>query len=229
MPSQHPPVRSARIKYTIDTDQYASAVNYTIRPAAPEHLRHLPGIEDAAGEAFPVEDLPEPLRSLGISPQDFEKAQAGELLWVVVDESETPIAFLLARIVDGNFHIAEFDVHPEHGRRGVGSRLLEFALAMAGQRAFPAATLTTFEHLPWNAPYYSRHGFERLPTDQVGDELAEIVKKEAALGLQRRIAMKANLQPDKMFEAAGIVLFAAQPRDRKVRKRRSGWEDRARG
>ena len=183
---------------------------YTILPSTPQHVPHLPRIEDAAGELFPIEDLPEPVRSLSISPEDFENAQKNELLWVVIDESDTPIAFLLAKIVDGHFHIAEFDVHPEHGRKGVGSRLLKYALAVAEQRAFRAATLTTFEHLPWNAPHYSKHGFERLPADEIGNELNKIVDKEGALGLQRRIAMKAKLRPGKSLEAArSFVLFAA--------------------
>jgi GNAT superfamily N-acetyltransferase len=168
-------------------------MTYTILPATPQHLPYLPSIEDAAGELFPIEDLPEPLRSISLLPEDFENALNKNLLWVVVDESNLPIAFLLARVIDGCIHIAEFDVHPAHGRRGVGSQLLNYVLAVAKQRAFQAVTLTTFEHLPWNAPYYSKHGFEVIEADKVGDELAQIIKKEKALGMRRRVAMKMKL------------------------------------
>jgi len=166
---------------------------YTILPASLQHLLYLPDIEDAAGEIFPIEDLPEPLRSICLLPEDFENALNNDLLWVVVDESHIPIAFLLAKIIDKSMHIAEFDVHPDHGRRGVGSQLLDYVLAIARQRAFQAVTLTTFEHLPWNAPYYSKHGFEVIEADKIGDELAQIVKKEKLLGMRRRVAMKIKL------------------------------------
>lgn len=168
-------------------------MNYTILPATPQHLPYLPSIEAAAGELFPIEDLPEPLRSISLLPEDFENALNKNLLWVVVDESNLPIAFLLARVIDGCIHIAEFDVHPAHGRRGVGSQLLNYVLAVAKQRAFQAVTLTTFEHLPWNAPYYSKHGFEVIEADKIGDELAQIIKKEKAFGMRRRVAMKMKL------------------------------------
>ncbi len=168
-------------------------MNYTILPATSQHLPYLPSIEDAAGELFPIEDLPEPLRSISLLPEDFENALNKDLLWVVVDESNLPIAFLLARVIDGCIHITEFDVHPDHGRRGVGSQLLNYVLVVAKQRAFQAVTLTTFEHLPWNALYYSKHGFEVIGTDKIGDELAQIVKKEKALGMRRRVAMKIRL------------------------------------
>lgn len=175
-------------------------MNYTILPAAPGHLPYLPGIEDAAGELFPMEDLPEPVRSISLLPEDFEVAQKNELLWVVVDESNLPVAFLLASIVDGDFHIAELDVHPRHGRKGIGSQLLHYVLAVAGQRGFRAATLTTFEHLPWNGPYYARHGFEILKTAEIEKELAKILEEEAALGMKRRVAMKAKLGTYRSFE-----------------------------
>lgn len=171
------------------------APDLRILAATRQHLPHLPAIEAAAGELFPVEDLPEPLRSLGLSPEEFETALAADLLWVAVADGVTPIAFLLARAVDGCLHICEFDVHPDHGRRGVGTRLLEHVLTLARQRAYQAVTLTTFEHLPWNAPYYARHGFEVIASDAIRGGLAEIVAKEKALGMTRRVAMRLQLRP----------------------------------
>jgi ribosomal protein S18 acetylase RimI-like enzyme len=46
---------------------------------------------------------------------------------VTVDESDVAVGFLLADIVDGNFHIKEMDVHPDHGRKGLGTKLLHCA------------------------------------------------------------------------------------------------------
>jgi GNAT superfamily N-acetyltransferase len=161
-------------------------MKYTIVPAAPEHLPY----------------LPEPLRSINRSSEEFVTALNNGLLWVVVDNAHIPVAFLLASIIDGCIHIAEFDVHPDHGKRGVGTKLLDHVLAVAKARAFPAATLTTFEHLPWNAPFYRKRGFEVIGVDKIGDELAQIVRNEKALGMRRRVAMKMALLSNKPVTAA---------------------------
>ncbi len=168
-------------------------MKYTILPAAASHLPYLPGIEAAAGELFPIEDLPEPVRAVGLSMADFERAQKDDLLWVMVDADDIPIAFLMAKIVDGYFHIAEFDVHPAHSRKGLGTQFLRHVLKIARQRDFEAATLTTFEHLPWNAPFYAKHGFRILAVDELEHGLAQILASEAEHGLKRRVAMLVSL------------------------------------
>ena len=172
-------------------------MNYLILKAESRHLPHLPGIEDAAGELVPVEDRPEPPGWSNLPPEAFEIASGRDLLWVVVEEDAgIPIAFLMADVVDSCMHIVEFDVHPRHGRRGVGSNLLNHVLDTARQRGFHAATLTTFGHLAWNAPYYVRLGFESVGADQIGRGLAQWLEKEQALGMRRPVAMKLELQPD---------------------------------
>jgi len=172
------------------------ASHYVILSAEPRHLPHLPGIEDAAGELFCVDDLPEPARSTGLSREEFEAALAAALLWVVVETAtDLPVAFLMGKMLDEGMHIVEFDVHPRHARRGIGSRLLGHVLTVAARRAFRCATLTTFEHVPWNAPYYSRHGFEVLGADRIGPGLARVLEKEHGLGLRRRVAMRKKLEP----------------------------------
>jgi GNAT superfamily N-acetyltransferase len=171
-------------------------MNHTILPATLAHLPHLPRIENAAATLFPLEDLPKSFRSSNRSLDDFQNAQQNNLLWVTVDEYNTPIAFLLADIVDRCLHIAEFDVHPDYGNRGIGTQLLKYVLFVAEQRSFPTVILTTFEHLPWNAPFYSHHGFEILSDRNLIDtELAEILKQEKLSGLKRRVAMGLKLQP----------------------------------
>jgi N-acetylglutamate synthase-like GNAT family acetyltransferase len=63
---------------------------------------HLPRIENAAATLFLLEYLPESLRSSNRSL--VQNAQQNNLLWVTVDEYNTPIAFLLADIVDRCLH-----------------------------------------------------------------------------------------------------------------------------
>lgn len=164
-------------------------MEYAIVSAAPEHLPYLLSIEEAAGELFPMDDQPEPLRSINRPPEDFVKGLNNGLLWVVVDIANISVAFLLASIIDGCIHITEFDVHSDYGKRGIGTKLIDHVLAAAKEKGFPSVTLTTFEHLPWNAPFYRKRGFEVIGVDQIGDELAQIVENEKTLGMRRRVAM----------------------------------------
>lgn len=186
-------------------------MNYAILSAVREHLPFLPGIEDAAGELFPLEDLPEPARSTSLSLKEFESALNRELLWVVVEEEgDLPVAFLMAGVLDGCMHVVEVDVHPDHGRRGVGSRLLGHVLAVARQRGFEAVILTTFEHLTWNAPFYAKHGFQVVGADEMGEGLARVLEKERALGMRRRIAMRKDLHRCDSVEFARSVRFTSR-------------------
>lgn len=154
----------------------------------------LPGIEDAAGELFSVDDLPEPGRSTGLSLEQFHAAVTAHRVWVAVEQGhEMPVGFVMAEVVEGCWHLLELDVHPDHARRGIGSRLLEHALEVAAGRGFERATLTTFEHVPWNAPFYARRGFRELPVDELSAGLARILVREYALGMRRRVAMARTL------------------------------------
>ncbi len=164
-------------------------MKYQIISAEKEHTSSLPGIERAAAQTFSPEDLPEPLRSETTSESAFLEAQAVDQLWVVVDDEENPVGFLLADVVDGNFHIQEMDMDPQHARQGLGRRLLEHAVEVAKARQFECVTLTTFEHLPWNAAFYSRSGFSIMDPSELGQGLANALLKERTAGLKNRVAM----------------------------------------
>lgn len=58
-------------------------------------------------------------------------------------------------------------------------------------------TLTTFRDVPWNAPFYARAGFRELAAAELSPELAELVREEAARGLdpERRVVMRCPLAP----------------------------------
>ncbi|MGA1192053.1 MAG: GNAT family N-acetyltransferase, partial [Bdellovibrionota bacterium] len=150
-------------------------------------------IEHQSAQVFPAEDLPEPLRSVPTSESVFREAQASGLLWVLIDPENLPVGFLLAEVIDENFHIKEMDVHPAHARKGLGGKLLEHSFTVARERNFSSITLTTFKHLPWNAPFYEKHGFVSLEESEMGAELSEILRQEAKDGLKNRIAMRRNI------------------------------------
>lgn len=81
--------------------------------------------------------------------------------WVVADDADEPVAYLLVDVVDGNGNGngEQVSVHPTHARQGLGKMLLDTVAAWAEQRRPTAITLTTYSDVPWNRPYYERLGF----------------------------------------------------------------------
>jgi hypothetical protein len=58
-------------------------------------------------------------------------------------------------------------------------------------------TLTTFEHVPWNAPYYARHGFAVLSEHELGPGLRRLRDEETRHGLDPtlRVVMRKEVMP----------------------------------
>lgn len=102
---------------------------------------------------------------------------------VVLVEGEPSAGFALIGRVDGNLHLEQLAVHPDRMRRGIGGRLVEAVLDHARATGVPAVTLTTYRDVPWNAPWYERHGFTVWPETAWGPELHALVRHEHDLGL----------------------------------------------
>jgi len=166
---------------------------FTIEPAARDHLDSLAEVERAASSLFSPDDLPPHLRSETLPRETLERAQREGRVWVALGQSGAVAGFAMTDIIDGCAHLGVMGVDPAHARRGVGTALLDRALEWATSRGLPAMVLTTFSHLPWNAPFYAREGFREITSAGIGPELAEILREEAAIGLRNRIAMKRDI------------------------------------
>ena len=164
-------------------------MHYIIKPAESQHVDVLPSIERAAAEMFSLKDLPLKHRSEVVPRDDFQNAKERDFLWVAVDEHDVPVGFLLADIVDGNFHIKEMDVLPELTGRGIGTRLLQCACNTACDQGYEYVTLTTVVHIAWNAPFYRRRGFSIMEAKDCGEELSALLLEEKNSGLKSRVAM----------------------------------------
>ena len=88
--------------------------------------------------------------------------------WVAVDDSDRPIGYVVADILDGNAHIEQLSVLPANMRKGLGRALIEHLAAWASRQGMAAVTLTTFVDVPWNRPHYHRLGFETLTEEEMG-------------------------------------------------------------
>lgn len=170
-------------------------MDYTVRQAIRADLPLLPDIERAAARLFPAEDIPPHLYEQATPIADFEKAHAAGLLWVAADEASNPVGFAHLVPMDQHIHLEELDVHPAHGRRGLGRKLVTATLDWARAQGYPAMTLTTFRHVPWNAPFYETLGFLPLDESDLSQSLREEIDWEVGQGLDRekRVAMRCAL------------------------------------
>ena len=131
---------------------------YTIINARPDDLSAIRPIELAAASLLKGY-APEEVLQETTGEQDLQRAQAEGRLWVAL-AGETPIGFAHVEVFDPiSVHLEEIDVHPDHGRRGVGTKLVTTVCRWAWKRGYRAVTLTTFRDVPWNMPFYSRLGF----------------------------------------------------------------------
>jgi GNAT superfamily N-acetyltransferase len=165
---------------------------YAVRMARADDLPSLPAIERAAATRFhttPYTALADfPLASTGI---DLDH----EFVWVVTDGHDRPVAFAIAHHLDGSVHLHELDVHPDHARQGLGRRLIAAVADWARGCGATALTLTTFQDVAWNGPYYSRLGFRTLDPVALSPALAAVRQAEADAGLPMasRICMQLDL------------------------------------
>ena len=170
-----------------------------IKLAGSEHLSAIPAIELAASAMFPEADLPVAVRYLVSENELLQEAQSEARLWVALTDERTPVGFAMADIVDGGAHLDEMDVMPDFGRQGIGTRLVRTIMDWARSDKHLALTLITFRHLPWNAPFYEKMGFEVMEPPLPGTELANLLQAESAAGidLHKRVCMKLNLIQDR--------------------------------
>jgi hypothetical protein len=167
-----------------------------VRAAAATELAGLASIE-LSGEAMFAE--------LGIvfppGPATVETAVAyGAEIFVAGDP---PVAFAAVIHLDGHPHLEQISVRADQVRQGIGSLLLEDVVRRSG----PGLTLLTFRDVPWNGPWYLRHGFVELPASAWGPQLRGHWQTEIEAGLH-------DLGPRVVMHHPGGLLSPADPRRR---------------
>src|SRR5215813_6903600 len=155
---------------------------YKVTLARTNDLPLLPAIELAAERLFAGHGL-DSVPSLTTSLEDFREAQKQGHLWVALT-GNMPVGFALVKMLESMVvHLEEIDVRPEHGRRGLGSRLVREICNWATSAGYRSVTLTTFREIPWNMPFYARLGFEEIPPGELTPALLAVMKDETRRGL----------------------------------------------
>jgi ribosomal protein S18 acetylase RimI-like enzyme len=165
-----------------------------IRRASPDELPLLADIERDAARLFLTAGLPD-VAEAAPTPLAFLQAIVRCGVVFVATEDNTPIGFILVGFLDRAAHIHEFCVMVEHGRKGLGRRLVEEACRFATAECMSAVTLSTFRDIPWNGPFYERLGFRYLNRDEWTPALYLLHHREIDLSLpiDRRGFMRKEL------------------------------------
>ena len=140
----------------------------TVRTASAADLVEVPGVEAAADELFRqrgVPDLPAP------APAALRAAA-----WRVLVAGRPVQGVAVLELVDGDLYLKQRSVHPSAMRQGIGGALLEAAVSTASLVGAPRVTLLTYADVPWNAPWYARHGWQ--VTDDLGPDLRALAGHE---------------------------------------------------
>jgi len=175
---------------------------YTIALARPQDLDTLPSIELAALTLFDghgLDDVP----ALVTGEAELRKAQEMGHLWVAL-ANDVAVGFAQIKVIEANtVHLDELDVHPEHGRRGLGRMLVMAVCDWAEAKGYEAITLTTFREIPWNMPFYASLGFTVVPPEALTLALASIVHEEGRRGLDPALRVVMRRALDARLSRAG--------------------------
>jgi putative acetyltransferase len=186
---------------------------YTIDEARSSDLPLLPTIELAAATAL-AGHAPASVLAETTSQAELEDAQQRGYLWVARADN-VPVGFVHVKVLEpGIAHLEEIDVHPEHGRRGIGRRLVITVCRWAATNGYSCVTLTTFRDVPWNMPFYARLGFEEIPPEELSPAMLSVIEDETRRGLDRgrRVAMRrpisgTRIRRAQLTEHAALVML----------------------
>jgi SAM-dependent methyltransferase/GNAT superfamily N-acetyltransferase len=169
---------------------------YAIALARPRDVAALAAIELAAARL--LEGLvPESVLTESTPADELHAAQTAGLLWVALD-ADAPVGFAHVEILaDGLPHLEELDVHPEHGRRGIGTALVRAVCDWVRGAGHPELTLTTFRAVRWNMPFYTGLDFEEVLPRDVRPAVAAVVRHETARGLDPAARVVMRWRPER--------------------------------
>ncbi len=166
-------------------------MTYSIRLAQPSDLPALAQIELNAGELFKTVGL-DKLAGDFADPDFVASFIRSDGAIVTVHASGNVVGFALSFALGGSLHLQEMSVDPAHGRKGLGGRLLDAIDEMAREESYARTTLSTFADVPWNAPFYERHGYQIIaPAEWTpGFHILREHEAQAGLPVERRCFME---------------------------------------
>jgi GNAT superfamily N-acetyltransferase len=171
----------------------------SIRAALPEELDEVIAIDDDATQLYAqagIRFILSPGDAFVVAEQARwgRAAEAGRLL--LATTGARPVGFASLDVVDGLPYLDQLSVRTGSMRKGIGRMLLEAAVAWARRHGGGAIQLTTYDHLPWNRPFYEHAGFVVVPEAECGPGLRHHLEEQRRwlplpaerVALRRRLA-----------------------------------------
>ncbi|WP_108470681.1 4-(cytidine 5'-diphospho)-2-C-methyl-D-erythritol kinase [Rhodanobacter thiooxydans] len=172
-------------------------MSFPIERADPSQVEALCAIERKAVQLFRGHPAWPSYAAVSIPPELLRQAIDRGLVWVARDGTGAPVGFvwLDTELADGAIGIAEIDVLPEYGRRGIGAALVEHACAWAREAGYRRMDLGTLAEVPWNAPFYAKHGFATVDKNDPTFAFARERDRENGFPDDLRVFMSRSLPP----------------------------------
>jgi len=100
-----------------------------------------------------------------------------------------PVGLLVMDRVGGAPYLEQLSIRRVAMRQGLGRLLLDRAIEWAGGDPL---WLTTYGHIPWNRPFYERHGFVTVSEPECPPDIVAILEdqRRALPAPEERIAMR---------------------------------------
>jgi len=165
-----------------------------IRPARESELHLAAEIDDDAGALFADIgvhfDFGKDHPFVVAERERFAQAARAQRLLFACSPAGEPIGFAAFGFVDARPFLFQLAVRRAWTRRGVGTLLLQRAVAWSVRAQ--ELWLTTYRHVSWNGPWYTRLGFAEHPTSRLGPELRALAEAERSSlpAGEQRIAMR---------------------------------------
>jgi GNAT superfamily N-acetyltransferase len=171
-----------------------------IREALPADFDTICLIDDDAtglyaGHGMPIELAPD---------HPFARAEQGrwrrslELRrgFIAIDAAGEALGFATLDWLDGHPYLDQLAVRRSAMRRGIGGRLIARASEWAQAAGGAQLWLTTYAHLPFNRPYYERHGFITVPEPECAPDIVHCLaeQRDYLPAPEQRIAMRKYLK-----------------------------------
>jgi GNAT superfamily N-acetyltransferase len=166
--------------------------NFIIRPARRGELRAIRRIEIEADLVFRRVAMPWVLAMETASPRLLERARRRDWLFVAASAANKSFGFALLTALGDEAFLCQLSVLPQASGRGAGSALIAAASAAARGAGHRSMLLSTYDGVPWNAPFYARRGFSIVPPGAYTRAMREIRATELRLGhpVWRRVLMR---------------------------------------
>lgn len=151
----------------------------SIRTARPDELATVYAVDDDATRKYPEAGITielAPDHPFVVSEHRRWAAAIEEGRVFVAERDHRVVGFAVLDVVDGAPYLDQISVCMDSMGRGVGRALLARAIEWAEGPLW----LTTYDHVPWNRPYYERAGFTLVPEREWDEEMRAIIASQRA-------------------------------------------------